>query len=63
LGELLIYLSFALLAMHWLPLVILAAFVAVVWVPNMRRKDHSLARYPDYAAYRARSKWLIPWVI
>jgi steroid 5-alpha reductase family enzyme len=63
LGELLIYFSFALLAMHWLPPVILAAFVAVVWVPNMRRKDRSLARYPDYAAYRARSKWLIPWVI
>jgi protein-S-isoprenylcysteine O-methyltransferase Ste14 len=63
LGELLIYLSFALLAMHWLPLVILAAFVAVVWVPNMRRKDRSLARYPAYAAYRARSKWLIPWVV
>lgn len=63
LGELLIYLSFALLAMHWLPLVILAAFIAVVWAPNMRRKDRSLARYPDYAAYRARSKWLIPWLI
>ena len=29
-GELLIYLSFALLAMHWLPLVILALFVAAL---------------------------------
>ena len=63
LGELLIYLSFALLAMHWLPLVILIAFVAVVWVPNMRRKDRSLARYPAYPAYRARTKWLMPWVV
>ncbi len=61
-GELLIYLGFALLAMHWLPLVILAAFVAVYWLPNMRRKDRSLARYPDFAAYKARTKLFIPLV-
>lgn len=60
LGELLIYLSFALLAMHWLPIVLLAAFVIVYWLPNMRRKDRSLARYPTFAAYRARTKLFIP---
>ncbi len=61
-GELLIYLSFALLAMHWLPLVLLAAFVLVYWLPNMRRKDKSLARYPEFAGYRQRSKLFIPLV-
>ena len=61
-GELLIYLGFALLAMHWLPLVLLAAFVAVYWLPNMRRKDRSLARYPDFAAYKARTKLFVPFV-
>ena len=61
-GELLIYLSFALLAMHWLPLVILALFVAVYWLPNMRRKDHSLSRYPEFAAYRRHSKLFIPFI-
>lgn len=61
-GELLIYLGFGLLAMHWLPVLLLALFVAVYWLPNMRRKDRSLARYPGFAAYRARSKLFIPWV-
>jgi len=61
-GELLIYLAFALLARHWLPLVILALFVAAYWLPNMRRKDRSLARYPEFAAYRQRSKLFIPFI-
>lgn len=61
-GELLIYLGFALLAMHPLPLVLLALFVAVYWWPNMRRKDRSLARYPDFEAYRQRTKLFIPFV-
>ncbi len=61
-GELLIYLGFGLLAMHWAPLIVLLLFVLIVWLPNMRRKDRSLARYPEFAAYRARSKLFIPWL-
>lgn len=61
-GELLIYLAFALLAMHWLPLLILLLFVGVYWYPNMRRKDNSLARYPAFEAYRRRSKLFIPFI-
>lgn len=60
LGELLIYLGFSLLAMHWLPLAALALFVGVVWVPNMRRKDRSLARYPEFEAYRRQTGLLMP---
>lgn len=63
LGEGMTYLGFALLAMPWLPLVILAAFVVFVWVPNMGRIARSLSRYPAYAAYRARTKALIPFVV
>lgn len=62
-GELLIYLGFSLLAMHFIPIVALAAFVFSYWVPNMRRKDKSLSRYPDFAAYKARTKLLIPYVV
>jgi protein-S-isoprenylcysteine O-methyltransferase Ste14 len=61
-GELLIYLGFGLLAMHWLPILLLAAFVLVYWLPNMRRKDRSLARYPEFAAYKSRSKLLVPFL-
>ena len=61
-GELLIYLGFGLLAMHWAPLIVILLFVLIVWLPNMRRKDRSLARYPDFANYRARSKLFLPFV-
>jgi steroid 5-alpha reductase family enzyme len=60
LGEILIYLSFALLAMHWLPYAVLAGFVVGVFLPNMRRKDESLARYPEFADYQQRSGLLLP---
>ncbi len=61
-GELLIYLGFGLLAMHWLPLAVLAAYIAVVWLPNMRRKEQSLSRYPEFAAYQRSSKLFIPFL-
>lgn len=63
LGELLIYLGYGLLAMHWLPLAVIFMIVLLIWVPNMRKKDKSLSRYPDYAEYRRKSKWLIPFLI
>jgi protein-S-isoprenylcysteine O-methyltransferase Ste14 len=62
-GELLVYLGFGLLAMHWAPLAVIALFIAVIWYPNMRRKDRSLARYPEFEEYRKRSKLFIPFVI
>lgn len=64
LGELLVYGGFSALAAEWawVPLSVLALSVAVEWVPNMRRKDRSLARYPDFAAWRARSWLWIPLV-
>jgi steroid 5-alpha reductase family enzyme len=60
LGEILIYGSFALLSCHWLPWLILAAFVAVIFVPNMRKKDQSLSRYPEFARYQAQSGLVFP---
>ncbi|MBE9045100.1 DUF1295 domain-containing protein [Pleurocapsales cyanobacterium LEGE 10410] len=60
LGEILIYLGFAMLAQHWLPFVILGIFTAVIFVPNMLKKDKSLSRYPEFAAYQERSGLLLP---
>jgi steroid 5-alpha reductase family enzyme len=62
-GELLIYVAFTSLAMNWVPLAALGAVVASVWVPNMLRKDRSLSRYPDFAAYKARTKLLVPFIV
>jgi len=60
LGEILIYLAFAILSMHWLPFVILGGFVAGIFIPNMLKKDQSLSRYPEFAAYKNNSGLLLP---
>lgn len=60
LGEILIYLAFALLAMPWLPLIILTGMALGLFLPNMIKKDQSLSRYPEFEAYRARSGLIWP---
>lgn len=61
-GELLIYLGFSLLAMHWLPILVLLLFIAVIWAPNMLKKDRSLSRYPEFSKYKSSSKLFIPFL-
>jgi steroid 5-alpha reductase family enzyme len=61
-GELLIYAGFGFLAMHWLPVGILLLWVVVIWLPNMARKDISLARYPGFEAYRKQTNRFIPFI-
>jgi protein-S-isoprenylcysteine O-methyltransferase Ste14 len=60
LGELFIYGSFALLSLHWLPFLILAAVAAGVFLPGMRQKDRSLSRYPEFERYKLQSGLLLP---
>lgn len=62
LGELLIYASFGMIACHYVTFVLLGFSLAVEWIPNMLRKDRSLARYPEFAEWRARSWRMIPFV-
>ncbi|HEX4934997.1 MAG TPA: DUF1295 domain-containing protein, partial [Gemmatimonadaceae bacterium] len=60
LGEILIYSAFNLLAQHWLPWVACAlVWVQLFWV-NMRRKEESMARYPEHAAWVRRTGLLVP---
>ena len=59
LGELLIYLSYALMAWHWLPFLVLGGWMTSFFV-RMRRKDRSLSRYPEFEQYRARTGLLLP---
>ena len=60
LGEILIYLAFAMLTMHWLPFLILGGMVAAIFIPNMVKKDQSLSRYPGFDEYKAQSGLLFP---
>jgi protein-S-isoprenylcysteine O-methyltransferase Ste14 len=60
LGELLIYLGFGLLAASWIPMLVVLLFVIAVWLPNMRKKDRSLARYDGFEQYRERTWMFLP---
>ncbi len=61
LGEMMLYGSFALLVGHWFPYVVLAWVWLGVFTPNMLAKEASMARYPEWAAYKARTGMVIPW--
>lgn len=61
-GEFLIYASFSLLALHWLPWVAFGVLIAAAWIPYMRNKEKSLSRYPEYAEYRANVRSFFPFL-
>lgn len=61
-GELLIYLGFSLLALSWIPIAVIALYLIVIWFPNMRKKENSLSRYPEFGDYQKRSKLFIPFL-
>jgi len=60
LGEILIYISYALMSLHWLPFLILAGWIFGFFLGNMFKKDESLARYPQFEAYKKRTGLLLP---
>jgi len=62
LGELLIYLGFILLARDWAPIIALFLFIAIIWIPNMIKKDKSLSRYPEFKNYKKKSYKFIPYI-
>ena len=61
-GELLIYAAMATLAMTWFATLPLLAFILFYWIPNMMRKEKSLARYPDFGRYKQKTKLFIPFL-
>jgi protein-S-isoprenylcysteine O-methyltransferase Ste14 len=60
LGEIMIYGSFAMMVWHWLPVLVLAWVWLGLFAVNMIMKEVSLSRYPEWAAYKKRSYWLVP---
>jgi protein-S-isoprenylcysteine O-methyltransferase Ste14 len=60
LGEMLAYGAYALLVQHWLPWVILGYIWTGLFLVNILVKEASLARYPGWAEYRARTGLLLP---
>lgn len=60
LGEIMIYMAYAVMSMHWLPFLILGGWVFGFFIRNMHSKDQSLSRYPQFAAYKQKSGLLFP---
>jgi protein-S-isoprenylcysteine O-methyltransferase Ste14 len=63
LGEMAIYGSFALIAWHVIPVIVLAAFWTLEFWANIVLIEASLARYPGWEAWRRRSWALLPPVV
>lgn len=63
LGEMMIYGSLALMVWHWYPVLVLAWVWLGLFAVNMTLKEASMSRYPEWAAYRKRSWWLLPGVL
>ena len=63
LGEILIYLSFAILSMSYIPFAILALFFFVVFLPRMIKKDKSLTKYSSFKEYKQISGLLFPKIL
>ena len=60
LGEILIYLSFAILSMNLIPFAILAIFFFIVFLPRMIKKDKSLTKYDSFEDYKKKTGLLLP---
>ena len=60
LGEILIYLSFAILSMSFIPFAILTLFFFVVFLPRMIKKEKSLTKYNSFKEYKQNSGLLFP---
>ena len=59
-GELLIYISFAYLSGHILPLIFLLFVIFTVWFPGILQKEQSLSTKPGYNIYSSNSGILLP---
>jgi steroid 5-alpha reductase family enzyme len=60
LGELMIYVGFALLSASWFGFIGIAVFFSGAFIPNMIKKDKSLARYSNFNSYKQASGLLLP---
>jgi steroid 5-alpha reductase family enzyme len=61
-GEFLIYISFAILALTLLAFLPLLAFIITFWIPNMIRKDKTMASLPGFVEYRKNTKIFFPFI-
>jgi len=61
-GEFLIYIAYAILPMTLLAFIPLAVMMLTFWIPNMVRKDKTLASLPGFEEYRKKTKSFFPFL-
>jgi protein-S-isoprenylcysteine O-methyltransferase Ste14 len=62
LGEMMIYGSFALMVWHWLPFAVLAWVWIRLFAVNIRLKEASMSRYPEWEQYKRHTcGYCCPW--
>tara|TARA_Y100000589_G_scaffold281075_1_gene277814 strand:+ start:371 stop:988 length:618 start_codon:yes stop_codon:yes gene_type:complete len=59
-GEILIYLSFSILSMSFIPFIVLCIFFFIVFLPRMIKKDKSLSKYNGFREYQNKSGLILP---
>ena len=59
-GEIMTYISFALLAEHIVPFLVLLFMSIIVYIPQMRKKEKSLSLYELYQKYKEDTTFLVP---
>lgn len=62
-GEMMIYGGLGLMVWHWVPLVVLTWVWIGLFATNMHIKEASMSRYPEWADYKKRTKWVIPYIL
>lgn len=62
LGEMMLYAAFAMMVGHWLPWIWLAYIWISLFAVNMAMKEASMSRYPEWADYKNRTWWLVPYL-
>jgi len=61
-GEIMLYTGWAIMSMSWLVWpAFLTAWLIIFW-PNMLNKEASMSRYQQFAAWKARTGFVIPWL-
>ena len=60
LGEVMIYSSYALVANHWLPWLILVYVWTSVFATRIITKEKRMERYPEWEAYKQRTNCILP---
>ena len=61
-GEFLIYIAYAILPMTLLAFIPLAVMMLTFWIPNMVRKDKTLASLHGFEEYRKKTKSFFPFL-